>query len=262
MDITSDNRKDSPSSPIIDSTPQSLPQWHASALPFMVVVRDASLSTATIPNPTLSSSSSSSSATTGGSNPGTTTNSNSIDVKSSTSHLPTTLTTHTRTIYPEIRYVFSDDDFVPTIDVLDSQQEDASVIIDFDATGTKVIGGAKSLSPAWQVTNVTTASASTSANVQVGGTKGQTPSWAEQAKETDSVAHILYLDGLPATRNKMLPINNNNNSSSISNSNTSSISTSSTSSNLDKANTQTLIRRFQETNSQIRKIISSTTTNN
>lgn len=56
-------------------------------------------------------------------------------------------------LYPEVRYVFEDDDFNPTIEALDQEPGDVSVLVDFDQTGEKVVSY-KSLSPYWQVVNV------------------------------------------------------------------------------------------------------------
>lgn len=265
----------SPSAAVAASNTSSLPQWHTSALPFMVVVRDS----------------------TGNGNPNTGAHSipqapphthSSVDRSLSASPLKpqspglpqssysgsSSTTTannsnnHYRTIYPEIRYVFSDDDFVPTIDVLDAQQEDASVIIDFDSTGTKVVGS-QSLSPAWQIISVSSPSLlspspsspslSASSSMLSPGSRNvknkvrqtQPPVWAEQAVETDSVAHILYLDGLPVvTRSNKPDTTTTTNKTKNPKSTTNDINT---------TDIQSMIRRFQETNGQIRQIISANT---
>jgi hypothetical protein len=56
-------------------------------------------------------------------------------------------------LYPEVRYVFEDDDFNPTIEALDQEPGDVSVVVDFDQSGEKVVSY-RSLSPYWQVVNV------------------------------------------------------------------------------------------------------------
>lgn len=61
-------------------------------------------------------------------------------------------------IYPEIRYVFSDDDFAPTLDLVDQQDPtEISVVIDFDQSGENVVGY-KSFTSNWQISSVDKAS--------------------------------------------------------------------------------------------------------
>lgn len=141
----------------------------------------------------------------------------------------------TRTRYPEIRYVFSDDDFTPTVDVLDDttntdaaprgatgssiednndsspvsadDEEFASVVLDFDATGTKIVAAA-SLSAGWQVMGVSMKQQQGLTNAATGSgggmAAGSVPAWAELADEArDCVAHVVYIDGAsskPATQ--------------------------------------------------------------
>lgn len=163
--------------------------------------------------------------------------------------------------------MFSDDDFAPTIDVLDSMgADDASLILDFDESGTKVVG-VKSLSPAWQVTAVTShqkknksspgvgsasgsggsSSAGTNNHHQSGNSASSTPVWAEMASETDSVAHVVYVDGMPAVRSRALTRRRSNNSGIGESPN-----------NNGNADVNSLIRIFQERNTQLRHILAST----
>ena len=51
-------------------------------------------------------------------------------------------------------------DFSPTAEVLSQHQGDISVIIDFDQSGEKVVNY-QSLSPSWQITNVSTVNSTT-----------------------------------------------------------------------------------------------------
>lgn len=82
-------------------------------------------------------------------------------------------------LYPEVRYVFDDDDFSPAIELLEQQPNDISVIIDFDYDG-KSVTGFESLSPNWQPLEVTTASSSA-------------PTWAKHPKSTTS---MVFIDGI------------------------------------------------------------------
>lgn len=79
--------------------------------------------------------------------------------------------------YPVLRYVFSDDDFAPAVDVLDAPPQEVSLLLDIDATGTR----ATALSAAWQVQSV--------ARVE-----GAVPAWA-----AGEVANVLRVSGAPAT---------------------------------------------------------------
>ncbi|KAF5096485.1 hypothetical protein D0Z03_001607 [Geotrichum reessii] len=177
------------------------------------------------------------------------------------------------TVYPDIRYIFSDDQFFPTIDVLNSQTAAAAaaaatttttttntnttktfagsqladvaatasgaVVVDFDETGNNILD-IKSLAVNWQVAGVSfsSSSSSTSSTVAVAktttttpvsslpsasspsskpaekriellglGTSTTTPTvasevqqlpppWAEEAMQSDLVAHVLRIRGL------------------------------------------------------------------
>lgn len=227
-----------------------LPPWYQVPLPFMVVVKDESFTiTQDLEAETVSNNSQSSSS-----------KRDSIESQSSlnySSGVAFSPSHHSRNIYPEIRYVFSDDDFAPTIDVLDStkheelqQQQQAkradsldskvgkkssnnslkhkssktstssqspqfsspssslgksdqspdpnmvSLIIDFDKSGTNVVN-ATSLSPFWQISNVTekvkpTAAQTTGRSLSPHPT---TPAWASENELNSTVGHVLYVHG-------------------------------------------------------------------
>lgn len=82
-------------------------------------------------------------------------------------------------LYPEVRYVFDDDDFSPAIELLEQQDDDVSVIVDFDYDG-KSVTGFESLSPNWQPLEVTTATSSA-------------PKWA---KHPNSSTSMVFIDGI------------------------------------------------------------------
>lgn len=54
------------------------------------------------------------------------------------------------TIYPEVHYIYSDDNFVPAMDVVEQQWGDISVLVDFDESGQEIVSS-QSLSSGWQV---------------------------------------------------------------------------------------------------------------
>lgn len=54
------------------------------------------------------------------------------------------------TTYPEVHYIYSDDNFVPAMDVVEQQWGDVSVLVDFDESGREIVSS-QSLSPGWQV---------------------------------------------------------------------------------------------------------------
>ncbi|ANB13420.1 hypothetical protein AWJ20_1711 [Sugiyamaella lignohabitans] len=80
--------------------------------------------------------------------------------QSATSSNPSLVPDDEHWLYPEVHYVFEDDDFSPTIDVLEQSKNDISVVIDFNEAADEVISY-KSLSPSWQILNVSTESAAT-----------------------------------------------------------------------------------------------------
>lgn len=80
--------------------------------------------------------------------------------------------------------MFEDDDFQPTVDVLEQQPGDVSVVIDFGPDGREIVGH-KSLSYSWQVLSVDTQSSGA-------------PSWVEQSE--DSGATMLRITGTRADR--------------------------------------------------------------
>jgi hypothetical protein len=83
------------------------------------------------------------------------------------------------TRYPEVKYVFEDDFFQPTIDVIEQNPGDVAVVIDFAPNGKDAVSY-KSLSSSWQVVSV--ASQSSAA-----------PSWVEQTE--DSGTTMLCVTG-------------------------------------------------------------------
>jgi hypothetical protein len=135
------------------------------------------------------------------------------------------------TIYPDVRYIFSDDQFFPTVEVLNSQttttasaadDPDAAavttsgtVVVDFDHTGQKIVD-INSLAVDWQVAGVSlSAPAATkspspraSAEPDIGSPRRiaaaaqqqQPPPWAEEAMQSDSVAHVLRIRGVRPAR--------------------------------------------------------------
>lgn len=128
------------------------PRWRQSSLPFFVVLRDNS--TYVLPPGT------------GGSHNSTSGDNEAIHSQSTSAGQTTdedggenNIQTvekgrfACKQLYPEVRYVFEDDDFNPTIEALDQEPGDVSVLVDFDQTGEKVVSY-KSLSPYWQVVNV------------------------------------------------------------------------------------------------------------
>ena len=58
------------------------------------------------------------------------------------------------TLYPEVHYIFEDDELAPEIDALDRQDGDISVIVNLDETGLNITN-CQSISPDWQVLNAT-----------------------------------------------------------------------------------------------------------
>lgn len=186
-----------------DLDPDELPSWIDYPLPFMVIVKDSSFvisPSASAPLPPLRSSNTQAArdrdnspdtfhAASSTSPVGSTTSS------SSSSHSlvkSLKVTTQSREIHPEIRYVFSDDDFAPTIDVLDCRQggngnnNDVSLILDFDESGTRAVN-ATSLSSAWQISSVT----------ERVSTNAPAPAWASTDNDS-SVAHVLFVEGTSA----------------------------------------------------------------
>lgn len=171
------------------------PAWFDYPLPFMVVVHDSSF----VISPTVTPSSEStathkrSNSTT--SKPTTQCTPDPQRSKACDPKLEDTLnlaqsisslevSTESSDVYPEIRYVFSDDDFAPTIDVLDSRQGDVSLIIDFDESGAQVVN-ATSLSSTWQISSV-------KEKVSSGA---PAPAWAANDSMDATVAHVLYVNG-------------------------------------------------------------------
>lgn len=113
----------------------SMPKWFDSALPHFVVVQDQS----------------------DFSGPGTSRRDPDSGSQTPGSPISDQLITN-RQIHPEIRYVFSDDDFDPTLDLLDQQDSaEISVVVDFDPAGENIVGY-KSFTSNWQITNVEKAS--------------------------------------------------------------------------------------------------------
>ena len=147
------------------------------------------------------------------------------------------------TIYPDVRYIFSDDQFFPTVEVLNSQttttasaaddnDPDAAaaaaagtipsgtVVVDFDQTGQKIVD-INSLAVDWQVAGVSLGAAAATAAVtkspaarpstepDTGSPRRTTatatqqlppPPWAEEAMQSDSVAHVLRIRGVRSAR--------------------------------------------------------------
>lgn len=160
-----------------------------------------------------------------------------------------TSATEQETIYPDIKYIFSDDEFNPTIDIL--QNGAGAVIVDFDERGEAVTGHG-SLSTEWQITDIrlvrnsseseAVPPAPTSATTTVDSSKQKdlstrAPPWAEAKMETDSVANVLYLDGVSTKGNAAGTMAR---------------------STVDMKDVEELINGFQKTNEQIRQILSHT----
>lgn len=285
-----------------------LPSWHDSALPFMVVVRDIaafgsqanatpapstagararqrrrssislrpeSAPTADAPGegtavgagPTSSSAASSKSSAGGGS--AVTMGAASAPDSTGQGRPATTTVPKYKTIYPEIRYVFADDDFAPTIDVLDSSArapattppagsgagattpaaaaataepaEDASftsLVVDFDATGSAATR-AQSLSTGWQVTGVRSQSTAEPA----------WPAWAE-AREGEACATVVYVDGMGVAAATAAPADGDN-GSGIGSGEDDAMETT----GVQQQSVGALIRRFRAVNGALRKIL-------
>uniref|UniRef100_A0A060TAM2 ARAD1D20746p n=1 Tax=Blastobotrys adeninivorans TaxID=409370 RepID=A0A060TAM2_BLAAD len=146
------------------------PQWLNSPLPFFVLVRDHSkyvLPGSVEPEPEPQSS-------------------RDIHSQSSSEVVERERIEHggeflTSQIYPDVRYVFEDDDFDPAVDALEHEEGDISVIVDFDATGEKIVSY-KSLSPTWQITEAACDGSTTSA-----------PAWVRG--QPNSSSRKLFIDG-------------------------------------------------------------------
>lgn len=196
MDSTPAQAQPDPPLPASSSPSQQLqpqqhdvvPPWHDSALPFLVLVRDSTPGQSTSPTPTPSPT------------PQAPKHRQSWRQRQSSDPQPQTSTSITSTAasakkyklaYPEIRYVFADDDFSPAIDVLDSCNSDGpgetGVVVDFDASGVNVIQ-AQSLSTGWQVHGVERLA-------QDRGTSASGHVWAAGA---EPVANVVYIDGAAA----------------------------------------------------------------
>lgn len=108
-----------------DSASKISPSWKESSLPFFVVVQDES---------TYVSSGIAQSADS--------------DSKESLG------TFDSNSLYPEVRYIFSDDYFSTSTEALEQSKDDISVIVDIDSSGER-IESCDSLSATWQVTGAT-----------------------------------------------------------------------------------------------------------
>jgi hypothetical protein len=113
--------------------PSPKPSWRGSSLPFFVVLQDESTY---VPGDIVESE------------------------ESETRALHGTFISNT--LYPEVRYIFSDDDFGATTEALEQSKDDISVIIDVDSSGEQV-ENCQSLSSNWQVTGATVTTASSPA---------------------------------------------------------------------------------------------------
>lgn len=213
------------------------PPWRNSSLPFMVIVDTTTSAGPALPPAPRSQHEP-------------TTNSINNNNNSSSSHdtpvppPPQPPEEEWETIYPDVRYIFSDDQFFPTVEVLNSQttttasaaddnDPDAAaaaaagtipsgtVVVDFDQTGQKIVD-INSLAVDWQVAGVSlgaaaaTAAAATkspaarpSAEPDTGSPRRTTatatqqlppPPWAEEAMQSDSIAHVLRIRGVRPAR--------------------------------------------------------------
>lgn len=201
------------------------PPWRNSSLPFMVIV-DTTTTTSILPH-----------------NDGKTSHTTS-DSTGEKEEDEEDKKEEVETVYPDIRYIFSDDQFFPTIDVLNSQTTttfassqsaevaataSGAVVVDFDETGNNILD-IKSLAVNWQVAGVSFSTSNTAAvvattpvsslpsanspskptekkRIELLGLGTSTtptavevqqlpPPWAEEAMQSDSVAHILRIRGL------------------------------------------------------------------
>lgn len=84
-------------------------------------------------------------------------------------------------LYPEVRYIFSDDDFSATIEALEQTKDDISVIVDFDSSGEKIVN-CQSISTNWQVTNASVTAATS-------------PAWMAQDSASSSFKLIVQGTG-------------------------------------------------------------------
>ena len=200
------------------------------------------------------------------------------------------------TIYPDVRYIFSDDQFFPTVEVLNSQttttasaaddnDPDAAaaaaagtipsgtVVVDFDQTGQKIVG-INSLAVDWQVADVSLGAAATataavtkspaarpSAEPDTGSPRRTTgtatqqlppPPWAEEAMQSDSVAHVLRIRGVRPARS--LPPYYYSSSAATPTAGAASVGRAAV------ASPAALVAAFRRTNAQIRQILDLTMT--
>ncbi|CDO54418.1 hypothetical protein DV495_002933 [Geotrichum candidum] len=212
------------------------PPWRNSSLPFMVIVDTTTSAGPALPPAPRSQHEP-------------TTNSINNNNNSSSSHdtpvppPPQPPEEEWETIYPDVRYIFSDDQFFPTVEVLNSQttttasaaddnDPDAAaaaaagtipsgtVVVDFDQTGQKIVD-INSLAVDWQVAGVSLGAAAATAAVtkspaarpstepDTGSPRRTTatatqqlppPPWAEEAMQSDSVAHVLRIRGVRSAR--------------------------------------------------------------
>lgn len=128
-----------------------LPRWRESSLPFFVVLRDNS--TYVLPPGSGWSQNSGSGDNEAIHSQSTSAGQTADDGTGSSGQTVEKGRFACKQLYPEVRYVFEDDDFNPTIEALDQEPGDVSVVVDFDQTGEKVVSY-RSLSPYWQVVNV------------------------------------------------------------------------------------------------------------
>lgn len=98
------------------------------------------------------------------------------------------------TVYPEVHYVFSDDAFAPEMDALERQEGDISVVVDLDETAHE-IRNCQSISPDWQVTNVTLETQA------LGGTHNH----PGLAPGPDQSSRLLRITGTSARQNLDVP---------------------------------------------------------
>ncbi|KAF5103605.1 hypothetical protein DV451_001345 [Geotrichum candidum] len=270
------------------------PPWRNSSLPFMVIVDTTTSAGPALPPAPRSQ------------HEPTTSSINNNNNNSSSSHdtpvppppppPPPPPEEEWETIYPDVRYIFSDDQFFPTVEVLNSQttttasaaddnDPDAAaaaaadtipsgtVVVDFDQTGQKIVD-INSLAVDWQVADVSLGAAATataavtkspaarpSAEPDTGSPRRTTatatqqlppPPWAEEAMQSDSVAHVLRIRGVRPAR--PLPPYYYSSSAATPTAGAASVGRAAV------ASPAALVAAFRRTNAQIRQILDLTMT--
>ena len=271
------------------------PPWRNSSLPFMVIVDTTTSAGPALPPAPRSQH-----------EPTTSSINNNNNNNSSSSHdtpvppppppPPPPPEEEWETIYPDVRYIFSDDQFFPTVEVLNSQttttasaaddnDPDAAaaaaagtipsgtVVVDFDQTGQKIVD-INSLAVDWQVADVSLGAAATataavtkspaarpSAEPDTGSPRRTTatatqqlppPPWAEEAMQSDSVAHVLRIRGVRPAR--PLPPYYYSSSAATPTAGAASVGRAA------MASPAALVAAFRRTNAQIRQILDLTMT--